>query len=266
MKKIFYAFRSTIAGLIIIPSTLVNCVMVVLSMPLGHKVQYKFARAWSHIGHYTLRFVTGLQYEIVGQENLPDTASVVFMKHHSAWETMTIFRIVPQFVIVLKRELMSIPIFGHALKSIKMIDIDRSKGSSAVLQVIEKGKDRLRDGLWVAIFPEGTRMVYGRTRRFGKSGALLAKEAGVPLVVIAHNAGEFWGKKTLMVTPGKIKVIIGKPIMPEGKSADEMLLEASSWMETTMRENFPAYKKLAKNFDQLQLADDGGNFQVHKKS
>ncbi|MBT8141270.1 MAG: 1-acyl-sn-glycerol-3-phosphate acyltransferase [Gammaproteobacteria bacterium] len=161
---------------------------------------------------------------------------------------------------------MAIPLFGHALKSIKMIDIDRSSGTSAVKQVIEKGTERLRDGLWVSIFPEGTRMMYGRTRRFGKSGALLAKEAGVPLVVIAHNAGEFWGKKTLMVNPGKIKVIIGEPIMPDGKSADEMLEQASTWMETTMRENFPEYKKLADYYAGLQLDDDGGNFQTKKSS
>lgn len=266
MKKIFYAFRSTLAGLIIIPSTLVNCVMVVLTMPFGHKIQYRFARAWSHIGHYTLWFITGLHYEIVGEENLPNTASVVYMKHQSAWETISIFRIVPQFAIVLKRELMSIPVFGQALKSIKMIDIDRGNRTSAVAQVIEKGSERLKAGLWITIFPEGTRMEYGRTRRFGKSGALLAKNAGVPLVVIAHNAGEFWGKKTLMVTPGKIKVIIGKPIMPEGKTADEMSMEAATWMETTMRENFPAYKKLAEDFDQKGLADDGGNLQFHKKA
>lgn len=261
MNNILPFFRSTIAGLIIIPSIAVNCLLVVLSIPFGHKFQYKFAKAYSHIGHYTLAAVTGLKYEIIGQENLPDTASVVFMKHQSAWETITIFRIVPQFVIVLKRELMAIPLFGHALKSIKMIDIDRRSGASAVTQVIEKGTERLRDGLWVSIFPEGTRMMYGRTRRFGKSGALLAKEAGVPLVVIAHNAGEFWGKKTLLVRPGKIKVIIGEPIMPEGKTADEMLEQASNWMESTMRANFPEYNKLAEQYEEMDLGDDGGNFQ-----
>lgn len=266
MKKTFTAFRSTLAGLVIIPSTMLNCMLVVLTIPFGHKKQYMFARAWANIGHYALIGFAGLDYEIKGEENLPDTPSVVLMKHQSAWETMLIFRIVPQFVIVLKRELMAIPVFGHALSSLKFIDIDRSSGASAVSQVIEKGTERLNDGLWVSIFPEGTRMPVGQTRRFGKSGVLLAKEANAPLVLIAHNAGEFWGGKSLMVHPGKIKVIIGEPIMPEGKTADEMLEEATAWMENTMRDNFPLYKQKAEAFAITQAKNDAENVQAKQSA
>lgn len=258
MKKVFTAVRSTLSGLVIIPSTMLNSIMVVLTIPFGHKKQYFFARSWANIGHYSLSFFAGLDYEIEGEENLPDVPSVVFMKHQSAWETMLIFRIVPQFVIVLKRELMAIPVFGQALSSLKFIDIDRKSGMTAVQQVIEKGSERLADGLWVSIFPEGTRMDVGKTNRFGKSGALLAKEAGVPLVVIAHNAGEFWSRKSLMVHPGKIKVIISEPIMPDGKTAEEMLTESKVWMEKTMRENFQKYNELA-NLYETQGIQDGGN-------
>ncbi len=252
MNKAFTAVRSTLAGAVIIPSTMLNCLMVVLTIPFGHKKQYIFARSWANIGHYALVGLTGLGYEIEGKENLPETPSVVLMKHQSAWETMLIFRIVPQFVIVLKRELMAIPVFGQALSRLKFIDIDRKSGASAVTQVIEKGSERLADGLWVSIFPEGTRMPVGQTKRFGKSGVILAKEANVPLVLIAHNAGEFWGGKSLMVHPGKIKVIIGEPILPEGKTADQMLEEATAWMENTMRENFPLYKEKAEEFEALE--------------
>ena len=252
MNKTFTAVRSTLAGAVIIPSTMLNCLMVVLTIPFGHKKQYFFARSWANIGHYALLGFAGLTYEVVGEENLPDVPSVVLMKHQSAWETMLIFRIVPLFVIVLKRELMAIPVFGQALSRLKFIDIDRRSGASAVTQIIEKGSERLADGLWVSIFPEGTRMPVGQTRRFGKSGALLAKEANAPLVLIAHNAGEFWGGKSLMVHPGKIKVIVGKPIMPDGKTADEMIEEATAWMETTMRENFPLYKQKAEAYDALE--------------
>jgi len=206
----------------------------------------------SNIGHYALAGLAGLDYEVVGEENLPDEPSVVFMKHQSAWETILIFRIVPQFVIVLKRELMTIPVFGQTMSRLKFIDIDRKSGSSAVSQIINKGSERLANGLWVSIFPEGTRMPVGKAGRFGKSGALLAKEANVPLVLIAHNAGEFWGGKTLMVHSGRIKVIIGEPIMPEGKTAEEMLAEASAWMEKTMRENFPKYKQKAEEYEALK--------------
>jgi len=255
MKKVLTAVRSTLAGLIIIPSTMLNSILVVLTIPFGHKKQYFFARVWASIGHYSLLGFAGLDYEVEGIENLPVEPSVVLMKHQSAWETLLIFRIVPQFVIVLKRELMAIPVFGTALRRLKFIDIDRKSGSSAVSQIIEKGTNRLRDGLWVSIFPEGTRMPVGQTRRFGKSGAILAKEANVPLVLIAHNAGEFWGGKSLMVHSGKIKVIIGKPIMPEGKTADQMNDEATAWMENTMRENFPLYKQKAEEYANLNQTE-----------
>jgi len=251
MTRLLAILRSSIVGIIVIPMTLVFCIFVVLTIPFGHKVQYKFARAWAHLGHYSLSLVAGLNYTIEGKENLPESPSVVFMKHESAWETVLLFRIVPQMVFVLKRELLAIPVFGAALKSIKMIDIDRSSGSTAVNQVIQKGSDRLAQGLWVSIFPEGTRMDVGKTRRFGKSGAYLAHAAGVPLVVIAHNAGEFWGRKTLRVNPGTVRVIISEPILPDGKTANEMLTESEEWMAKTMRENFPVHRERAEYYAAL---------------
>jgi len=191
--------RSATAGSIGLSATLLNSIFVILSTPFGDKVQYKFVRGWAHTCHFAMRYATGISYEVIGKEKLPDRGSVVYMKHQSIWEIIILFRVVPQLVFVLKREAMSVPIFGQAMRSLKMIDIDRSSGGTAVGEIIKKGTERLNQGLWLGIFPEGTRMEFGKTKRFGKSGIYLAKEANAPLILMAHNGGEFWPSKSVMI-------------------------------------------------------------------
>ena len=103
---------------------------------------------------------------------------------------------------MLKRELMWIPLVGWAVHCLKPIAIDRKAGAAAVTQVIEQGKQRLREGLWILIFPEGTRVAVGETRKYGVSGALLASRAGCKIVPVAHNAGYFWPRRGWVKKPG----------------------------------------------------------------
>ena len=252
MKDFFVSTRSALAGTVGLTSTLLNSIFVLLATPFGDKVQYKFVRGWANSCHYALRFITGISYEVIGKEKLPDEASIVYMKHQSIWEIIILFRIVPQMVFVFKREAMSIPIFGRALISMKMIDIDRSSGRTAVSEVIEKGTDRINHGLWIGIFPEGTRMPFGKTRRFGKSGIYLAKEANAPLVLLAHNGGEFWPSKSLKIRSGHVKVVISDPIETQNRDIEDITTECEMWMEKTMHEISPAYAKKAKLFAQQE--------------
>ena len=110
--------------------------------------------------------------------------------------------VIPRQVWVLKRELLWMPVVGLALRQMHAIAIDRRAGHSAVSQVIEQGKDRLAEGNWVVIFPEGTRMPAGETRRYGVSGALLASETGRLIVPVAHNAGFYWPRRGVRKKPG----------------------------------------------------------------
>jgi 1-acyl-sn-glycerol-3-phosphate acyltransferase len=128
----------------------------------------------------------------------------------------------PAQVWVLKRELLWIPFVGWGLKLLRPIAIDRGAGHRAVNQVIEQGRERLADGLWVIIFPEGTRVVPGSPRKYGVSGALLAMESGKLVVPVSHNAGSFWARRGFLKKPGTIQVVIGKPIDPKGLSAREL--------------------------------------------
>jgi 1-acyl-sn-glycerol-3-phosphate acyltransferase len=135
---------------------------------------------------------------------------------------VALFVIFPAQVWVLKRELLWIPFVGWGLKRLRPIAINRGAGHRAVNQVIEQGKNRLADGLWVIIFPEGTRVVAGETRKFGVSGALLATASGRLVVPLSHNAGAFWPRRGIVKKPGTIRVVIGDPLVPDGKEARDL--------------------------------------------
>jgi 1-acyl-sn-glycerol-3-phosphate acyltransferase len=135
---------------------------------------------------------------------------------------------------VLKRELMWVPVFGWVLWLLQPIAIDRRGGGAAVQQVLEQGRARLAAGLWVMIFPEGTRMPVGETRRYGMSGALLAAAEGLPVVPVAHNAGYFWPRRGWLKKPGTIRVVIGPPIETQGVEPRAVNERAQQWVEETL--------------------------------
>jgi 1-acyl-sn-glycerol-3-phosphate acyltransferase len=164
---------------------------------------------------------------------------VILSKHQSAWETIGLQAIFPPLVFVLKRSLLWIPFLGWAFAAVKMISIDRSAGKDALRQVAEQGRERLKAGYWVIIFPEGTRIAPGESRRFKTGGAHLAVAAGVPAVPVAHNAGEFWARNAFVKKPGVITVSIGPAIDPVGKSAAEVTALAEQWIATEMRRLSP---------------------------
>jgi 1-acyl-sn-glycerol-3-phosphate acyltransferase len=123
---------------------------------------------------------------------------------------------------VLKRELLWIPFVGWGLKLLRPIAINRGEGHRAVHQVVEQGKARLADGLWIIVFPEGTRVVAGQAKKFGVSGALLATATGKMVVPLAHNAGQFWPRRGVMKKAGRIQVVIGEPIPSVGKNPRQL--------------------------------------------
>jgi 1-acyl-sn-glycerol-3-phosphate acyltransferase len=180
--------------------------------------------------------VCGIDYVIEGQENLPQVPFVSLWKHSTAWETMAQMFVVPTASWLLKREVIWIPIVGWAVSTYKPIAINRRAGHSAVNQVVTQGRERLAAGMGVIVYPEGTRVPPGQTRKYGISGALLAVETGAPVVPIAHNAGYLWRRRSLLKKKGKIYVVIGKPIDPRGLDAREINARAQEWIEATIAE------------------------------
>lgn len=185
---------------------------------------------------WTLGTVCRLKYEVSGRENIPDGAGIIFCKHQSAWETLALQQMFPPQVWVLKRELFWVPVFGWVLYFLGSIGIDRKAGRKAVNQIVEQGIDRLKQGRWIVIFPEGTRVAPGKRKRYGIGGAVLAERSGYPVVPVAHNSGEFWPRRGLLKKPGTIKVVIGEPIETKGRTADEINKIAEQWIENTVEE------------------------------
>ena len=184
---------------------------------LPHRSQYAIARSWARLLLWMLERLCGLRFIVSGRENIPAGNHVVMCNHTSAWETVAQFLLFPPQVWVLKRELLWIPLVGWGLRRLRPIAINRGAGHRAVGQVIEQGKERLAEGLWVIIFPEGTRVRAGQAKKYGVSGALLATAAGRLVVPVAHNAGEFWPRRGFLKKAGTIQVVIGKPIDAAGK-------------------------------------------------
>jgi 1-acyl-sn-glycerol-3-phosphate acyltransferase len=169
-----------------------------------------------------------------GQENIPSENGVILCKHQSAWETIALQAIFPPLVFILKRELLRIPIWGWAMAALEPIAINRKAKSAALKQVLNDGEARLKAGRWVVIFPEGTRIAPGQKGRYNASGGMLAHRAGCPVVPVAHNAGEFWGRNAFLKYPGMIQVRIGPAIDAGQFSASEINRQAEEWIESQM--------------------------------
>lgn len=203
-------------------------------LPLGLPARFWVISHWAKWVESWLRFTCGLNYRVVGAEHVPQSPTVILAKHQSAWETIAFQKILPPHVWVLKRELLRIPFFGWGLAVLKPVAIDRSAGKKALKQVVEQGRARLGDGMSVLVFPEGTRMKPGQKGNYHIGGAWLAAQTGTPVLPVAHNAGEFWGKNTFLRRPGTITVSIGPVIATDGLKADEVNRRAEAWIEAEM--------------------------------
>lgn len=217
-------------------SVLVYWPVTLLSWPLPPVTRSRVIGLWAYFITWWLRVTCGLEHRVIGLENLPGEPSVVLCKHQSAWETIAAQTLFPPQAWVLKRELLWIPLFGWALAASRPISIDRSARARALDQMLRQGRQRLQEGRWVVVFPEGTRMPPGVMGKFNPGGAMLAVKAGVPVVPVAHNAGNFWGRRGFLKHPGTIEVRIGPPIDTRGRKAREVNDEAHEFVARAMRE------------------------------
>lgn len=209
--------------------------IALLTFPFPPVTRYRIISFWARLMLVWLRLTCGLKFRVLGAENIPSTPGIILSKHQSAWETLAFQKIFPPQVWVLKKELLWLPLFGWGLAMTSPIAIDRSAGREALKQLVEEGRQRLAQGFWVVVFPEGTRMKPGERGKYNIGGAWLATHAGVPALPVAHNAGEFWGKNAFLKYPGTITVSIGRPIDARGMKVGELNQQVEAWIESEMQ-------------------------------
>ncbi|MGE0115953.1 MAG: lysophospholipid acyltransferase family protein [Steroidobacteraceae bacterium] len=231
--------RSVLLTVLMLLLTLPYALLAVLLFFLPAMTRYRIIATWADCVLWVLKHVVGMRYRVIGREHLPGIPVVFLSKHQSAWETIALQQILPPLSFVLKRELLRIPFFGWGLAQFSCIAIDRKAGRDALEQVVEQGRQRLKDGFSVIVFPEGTRVPIGSKKRYKPGGAWLAQHAGVPVVPIAHNAGEFWRRNAFLKRPGEITVSIGPAITTADLTAAEINDRAENWIETEMHRLFP---------------------------
>jgi 1-acyl-sn-glycerol-3-phosphate acyltransferase len=190
---------------------------------IPYRARFRFIiGCWTRFCLWWLRVTCGVRHEIIGLEHVPDRACIVLSRHESTWETLFLQTLFAPQATLIKKELLWIPFFGWAFSTLRPIAIDRSDGRKALRQLIAEGTARLAQGVWVVLFPEGTRMPTGERGRFQPGGAALASASGAPVLVVAHNSGSFWPAHQYRKRPGTIQVIVGEPIATEGLSTKDI--------------------------------------------
>jgi 1-acyl-sn-glycerol-3-phosphate acyltransferase len=213
---------------------------------------YWSCAGWLRLAIWSARVICGVRWRIRGMDNLPtraQTTSAVLLasKHQSTWEAFAFPALMPHpLAYVFKRELLYIPFFGWAMARMDMIHIDRSRRAEAWQKVAAQGKQLFAQGVWVIMFPEGTRIERGKRGEYKTGGSRLAIEAGVPIVPIAATSARCWPRKSFLLRPGVIDISIGRPIASQGREAGELMHEVETWIEAEMQRLDPeAYSPAA---------------------
>jgi 1-acyl-sn-glycerol-3-phosphate acyltransferase len=213
--------------------------LVPLGRVFGTEPPFKLARLYTQVMLAWVETSLGIEHQVSGWEHVPKFPVVIMAKHQSAWETIFIESAFPSQCWIVKKELRWLPFVGWGLMAIRAIAIDRSSGSTAREQIVEQGAERLKEGHWVTIFPEGTRIAPGKVGRYGVGGSLLATRTGTPILPIAHNAGEYWPRYAFRKKPGTVKVVIGPLIETRGRDVVSVNNEVRNWIEGEMRKMSP---------------------------
>lgn len=226
--------RSVVFALFQATVTPFYALIALATFPFAPLTRYRVISGWSRLLVAAASVICGIRYRVVGAEHIPPEPCIILSKHQSAWETIAFQAIFPPHVWVLKRELLRVPFFGWGLAMLSPIAIDRASGARALKQTLEQGRERLRDGFGIVIFPEGTRVAPGKRGTYHPGGAWLAIKTGAPVLPVALNAGEFWPRNAFLKRPGMITVSIGAPIAPRGIEPDALIARVEEWIETEM--------------------------------
>ena len=237
--------RSTLFYLGYISATIIwGGLSVLIAWILPFQARFSFIIGnWTRFSLWWLRVCCGIRFRIEGKQNIPDQPCVVFCRHESTWETLFLQTLLAPQATLIKRELLRIPFFGWAFALLKPIAINRNNPRGALKKLISDGTSRLQNGIWVVLFPEGTRMSPDTLGSFQAGGAALAIAADVPVLVIGHNAGSFWPAHEFRKAPGTIEVRIAQPISPAGHNSKSLTNAAREELRSLLQPINPAIRR-----------------------
>jgi 1-acyl-sn-glycerol-3-phosphate acyltransferase len=236
MYKLWLVIRSTLFWPPFLLATLTFAIILCLLMIFPFNIRIAVVRLWINLSLGLLHVICGLKYVVEGTENIPENGFIVMSKHSSTWEAIALQKFFDPMVWVVKRELTWIPIFGWGLIAVNAIALDRGTGRKAINQLIEQSKKRMDEGRILMLFPEGTRVMPKQQKPFKVGGAIVSQRTGYAVLPVAHNAGEYWPRHSWIKWPGTIRVVIGKPIDPEGKEPAEIIGLVKDWIISTGEE------------------------------
>jgi len=249
--KVLWALRSLLFVIVMVVTVIPwGIAMLLLSVFVRGPRLYWPTMGWLRLCMGAARWICGVRAEVQGMGHLPtaaDARSAVLLaaKHQSTYETFLFPTIMPHpLAYVFKKELLQIPFFGWAMARLDMVHIDRSRRTEAWNKVAAQGRRLFEQGVWVIMFPEGTRTPRGGQGPYKSGASRLAIASGVPIVPIAVASARCWPRKSFLLRPGVVRVSIGSPIASQGREPDELMREVESWIEAEMRrldpEAYPA--------------------------
>ena len=228
--------RSTIFYFGYLGSGFVASIMACLIGPfIGLEKRLKLFALWPKFTNWYLHLTCGIKVNVIGHENLPSSPCVIVSNHQGQWETFSMQYLFHPLCTLLKRELLYIPLWGWAMKMLHPIAINRGKPKEAIVQTLEEGSERLKKGLYVLLFPEGTRVKAGRVGKYARSGFELAKRNNVKILPLCHNSGDCWPAHKFIKKTGTINLYIGEAFFVEDskKSAEEV----QQWVERKLNKS-----------------------------
>jgi 1-acyl-sn-glycerol-3-phosphate acyltransferase len=231
--------RSTIHMLWMIVTVIPWATAVMIILPFVSSLRlYRICVGWLAVAVNSGEWILGIHNRVTGRENLPadpDFRAVLLVKHQSTWETFCMPLLVSHpLAYVFKKELLYIPFFGWGIGAVDMIHIDRGQRTASFNKVVQQGRRLIGKGMWVIMFPEGTRIARGEKGTYRLSGARLAIECGVPVVPVAVTSARCWPPRGFIKKPGVVDFSIGKPIPSEGRTPDNLMREVENWIEAEM--------------------------------
>lgn len=213
---------------------LFGLIAIIIWPIMPYSWRWRIVTCWNRFVMAWLFICCGIRFEVTGKRHNELFPCVILAKHQSSWETMFLQYYFGPVSTIVKKELLYIPFFGWGLASLRSIAIERKAPIKALKDLKSKGIDLLKKGNNLLIFPEGTRVPVGEIGNYARSGADIAISAAVPIIAVAHNAGEFWPNKNFLKYPGTVKVVISAPIYSEGRERRELTEEVKTWIEAEM--------------------------------